>query len=122
MQLALFGLNGAFAAAVYSAVVWTLIAASPDTFALDVVIAFAASAVANYVGARVVFKPHTTFRGHILRYLIVVACTFTATGVIAALVHDAGAPDIVGAYLPTVLTAIPTFVVMRTWVFRRGPA
>jgi putative flippase GtrA len=116
-QLVKFGLNGLVTAVAYSAVVWTLIAVSHKTFALDVVVAYAVSSVCNYIGARWVFKPTDGISGHIGRYVTVVACGFTLTTVLAWLIHKAGVPDLVGAYLPVLITAVPTFLAMRFWVF-----
>lgn len=116
-QFLLYGLNGAFAAVVYSAVVWSLLAVSHRTFVLDVVIAYAAGGVCNYFGARRLFKPTTPLAGHFGRYLIVVAGAFTSTSLLAWAFDRAGLPDLFGAYLPVVITALPVFVIMQRWVF-----
>jgi putative flippase GtrA len=120
-QFVLYGLNGAFAAVVYTIVVWLLLAVSHKTFVLDVLIAYAAGGVCNYTGARRLFKPVTKLSGHLGRYLIVVAAAFGLTSLLAWLLNRAGAPDVLGAYVPVIVTAIPTFIAMRFWVFRPAP-
>ena len=122
VQLISFGLNGAFTAIVYSAAVWSLIALSPKTFELDVVIAYAVATAANYFGARLVFKPTTGIRGHALRYLSVIAANFLTTAVLAWCLHHAGAGNIISVYLPVAVTSVPTFVLMRSWVFKNPPS
>lgn len=118
VQLISFGLNGVFTGIVYSVAVWSLIAFSPKTFELDVVTAYAISVAANYLGARLVFKPTTGIRGHALRYLFVVAANFLTTAVLAWWLHRAGADNIISVYLPVAVTLVPTFVLMRSWVFK----
>jgi putative flippase GtrA len=118
VQLISFGLNGASTGIVYSVAVWSLLAISRKTFELDVVIAYAISIAANYLGARLVFKPTTGIRGHALRYLSVVASNFLTTAVLAWWLHRAGADNIISVYLPVAVTSIPTFVLMRNWVFK----
>jgi len=122
VQLISFGLNGAFTGIVYSAAVWSLIALSPETFELDVVIAYAVATAANYFGARLVFKPTTGIRGHALRYLSVIAANFLTTAVLAWCLHRTGAENIISVYLPVVATSVPTFVLMRSWVFKNPPS
>lgn len=117
-QFMAFGVNGLCTAAVYSAVVWTLIVLSRRTFPLDVVIAYVVSTVVNYLGSRVIFHQGTTLRGHMVRYLALVAANLAVAAGIAALLDANHAPDAVGAYLPPVITAIPTFLLMKRWVFR----
>jgi len=118
VQLILFGVNGVSTGIVYSAAVWSLIAVSPKTFEFDVVIAYAVAAAVNYLGARMVFKPTTGIRGHAMRYLSVVAANFLTTGVLAWCLHRAGAENIISVYLPVAVTSVPTFVLMRGWVFK----
>lgn len=119
MQLSFFALNGLFAGIVYSVAVWSLISISPETIELDVIVAFALSALANYLGARLVFRPETTIRGHALRYLTVIVANFLTAGFFAWCLHRAGADDIVSVYLPVLVTAGPTFVLMRSWAFKK---
>jgi putative flippase GtrA len=118
VQLASFGVNGLSTGVVYSVAVWTLIALSRRTFALDVLIAYAIAVLANYFGARLVFKPTTGIRGHALKYLSVIAANLLITSGLAWILHQAGAADVVAAYLPVAVTTVPTFVLMRSWVFR----
>ncbi len=122
MQLISFGLNGAITGIVYSAAVWSLIALSPKTFELDVVIAYAVATAANYLGARLVFKPTSGIGGHALRYLSVVVANFLTTSVLAWYLHRTGADDIISVYLPVAVTLVPTFVLMRKWVFKNPPS
>lgn len=119
VQLVSFGFNGAFTGIVYSAAVWSLIALSPKTFELDIVMAYAIATAANYFGARLVFKPTTDIRGHAVRYLSVVAANFLTTSVLAWYLHRAGADDFISVYLPVGVTLVPTFVLMRGWVFKK---
>jgi putative flippase GtrA len=118
VQLISFGLSGAFTGIVYSAAAWSLIALSPKTFEFDVVIAYAIATAANYLGARLVFKATTGIRGHALRYLSVVAANFLTTSVLAWSLHRTGADNIISVYLPVAVTLVPTFVLMRSWVFK----
>lgn len=118
VQLILFGMNAVATAIVYTAAVWSLIALSGETFVLDIVIAYAIATAANYLGARVVFKPTTGVRGHALRYLSVVAANFLATAVLAWWLHRTGAAKIISVYVPVAVTSVPTFVLMRSWVFK----
>jgi putative flippase GtrA len=118
LQLLLFAANGLCTAVIYSAVVWTLIAASPETFAVDVVVAYAVATAANYLVARFVFKPTGGALAHLPRYLVVVAGNFAFTAAAAWLLHRLGTWDAIAAYAPVVVTAVPTFVLMRMWVFR----
>jgi putative flippase GtrA len=120
-QLVSYGINGVITAVVYTAVVWTLIALSRKTFALDVVAAYACAVVCNYVGARFIFKPTVGLRGHLPRYLAVIAGNFAVTALLAWSLHRAGVPNLFGAYLPVAVTAIPTFVLLRHWVFTPAP-
>jgi putative flippase GtrA len=113
----LFGLNGAVTAIVYSIAVWSLIAISPRTFAADVVTAYAVAVGVNYLGARLLFRPTSRVSGHIVRYAAVVCLNFAITAAIAWLLHRAGARDAVAAYAPVLITAVPTYVLMRRWVF-----
>lgn len=80
--------------------------------------AYAIGGICNYTGARRIFKPTTTIKGHLGRYLTVIAGAFALTSAVAWSLDRGGAPDWVGAYVPVLVTAIPTFVLMRTWVFR----
>jgi putative flippase GtrA len=116
-QFALYCVNGVFTLIAYTVVFWSLLALSHRAFVLDVAIAYAVAGVCNYTGARRLFKPTTTLRMHVARYVTVVAGAFAVTSGLAWLLDHAGAPDAVGAYLPAVVTAVPVFVVMRTWVF-----
>jgi len=118
----MFGANGVSTGIVYSAVVWSLIALSPRTFELDVIVAYATAIAANYVGARLVFKPTTGLRRHALRYLSVVAANFLTTAVLAWWLHWIGVANIISVYLPVMVTAAPTFVLMRRWVFNNPTA
>lgn len=120
VQLILFGVNGVSTGIVYSAAVWSLIAMSPRTFELDVLIAYAIGLGANYLGARLVFKPTTGLRRHALRYLSVVAANFLTTAVLAWWLHRTGVANIISVYLPVMVTAAPTFVLMRRWVFNNS--
>lgn len=84
---------------------------------LDVLIAYAIGVGANYLGARLVFKPTTGLRRHALRYLSVVAANFLTTAVLAWWLHRIGADNIISVYPPVAVTAVPTFALMRNWVF-----
>ena len=117
-QLAFFGANGLSTAIVYSVAVWTLIAVSPQTFALNVAVAYILGVVWNYLGARWIFKPGGDFRGHAPRYLAVVLGNLVVTALIAGVLNWAGAPKLISAYLPVAVIAVPTFLLMRGWVFK----
>lgn len=118
VQLILFGANGICTGIVYSLAVWSLIAISPTTLVLDVVIAYATATTVNYLGARLVFKPETSVRGHALRYLSLIAANFVATAGLAWWLDRTGADNIISVYLPVAVTSIPTFMLMRSWVFK----
>jgi putative flippase GtrA len=117
----LFASNGAITAATYSAVVWTLIALSGQTFALDVLAAYACAVAANYTGSRLIFGADSSVRSHVPRYATVVCLNFAITAGIAALLHGLGAPTAFAAYLPVIITAIPSYYLMRSWVFAPSP-
>jgi len=36
--------------------------------------------------------------------------------------HHAGAGNIISVYLPVAVTSVPTFVLMRSWVFKNPPS
>jgi putative flippase GtrA len=119
-QVVGFGLNGASTAVVYSIAIWTLIAVSPRTFAVDVVAAYAIAVAVNYLGARLIFKPGDDLRTHFARYAILVAANSIATAVLASWLHRLGVHYALAVYFPVAVTVIPTFVLMRTWVFKRS--
>ena len=92
-------------------------AAFPDAFVVDVVIAYAIAVLWNYLGARLVFRPETPLAAHGWRYASVVALNFAATATVAWACRRAELPDAVAVYLPVALTVVPTYVFMRVWVF-----
>ena len=118
LQFALFAVNGAVVAVIYSIAVWSLISLSPRSFTFDVVIAYGISVVTNYLGARLIFRSATRMRTHVPRYLTVVALNFVLAAAVAWSLDYIGAPRIISAYAPVVVTAVPSFLLMRRWVFR----
>jgi putative flippase GtrA len=117
-QLVSYGVNGLLTTAVYSAVVWTLLAVSHKTFALDVLIAYGIAVICNYLGSRYIFRPTTNLHGHLFRYVTVVAGNVVLTALGAWLLRQWEAPDFVAAYVPVWAVTIPSFGLLRVWVFR----
>ena len=123
VQLVSFGLNGVSTAIVYSAAVWSLIAVSPRTFAFDVLLAYAIATAAHYFGSRLVFRAKTGMHGHdLLRYLAVVAASWLTTASLAWCLHRTAVNNVIAVYLPVAVTPIPTFLLMRNWVFKNPKA
>ena len=118
VQLIQFAANGSLTAVIYSVAALSLIAASPTTLAADVAVSYAIAVASHYVGSRLLFHSGNIGRSHVFRYLSVVGVNFCATAGIAWLLHRLGAGNIISAYAPVVVTVVPTFVLMRSWVFR----
>ena len=64
-----------------------------------------------------VFKPETALATHAWRYAAVVALNFAVTAAVAWACRRAGLPDAVGVYLPVLVTVVPSYLLMRIWVF-----
>lgn len=110
------------AAAVYTVVAWLMLDISRHTFALDVLVAYVASAVSNYLGARRVFQVQSRFGSHKWRYLATLALSFGLTTILAVGVDNLDLPKLIAAYLPPIIAAVPTFLLLRFWVFRHDRA
>ncbi len=116
-RFVLFAGNGVVTAVVYTVAAWSLVWRFPDAFVADVVVAYAVALIVNFVGARYVFSPETTFATHGWRYLCVAGANFLVTTGLAWAAHRWGLPDPVAVYGPVLVTTVPTFVVMQRWVF-----
>jgi putative flippase GtrA len=117
-QAVLYGSNGVATGLLYSAVAWGLLAATSISLTGAVVIAYAVSVLGNYVGSRLIFRPTHGIGEHGLRYLAVVAFSFASTAFWAWVLDRPSVPAVVSVYAPVLLTTIPTFLLLRRWVFR----
>jgi putative flippase GtrA len=122
VQLVSFGLNGVSTAIVYSTAAWSLIALSPTTLAFDVTFAYAIAVAAHYLGSRLVFRAKTDLHGHVFRYLAVIAASWLTTAFLAWCLHRTAINIVIAVYLPVAVTAVPTFLLMRNWVFKNTRA
>jgi putative flippase GtrA len=113
----LFAVNGIVTAIVYSAIAWSVLVVEPGASSLAVVIAYAGAVAVNYLGSRIVFHAPPPSAPQLGRYFIVVAGNGLTAFVVASALKAGGSQEWVTVYGPVLVTMIPSFALMRWWVF-----